>query len=150
MGKTFSEKVFSLKAGRDVHAGEIVTLEPDYILSHDNSAAILKKLPAIGVTKLKYPGRAVIVLDHVTPAADNKHAANHKAIREFVAQQGITHFYDVGRGVRLSRQANPRQRLAHPHRRRSRRIRCGHWTHRDGWRVGVGRPVAALPGYDAP
>jgi 3-isopropylmalate/(R)-2-methylmalate dehydratase large subunit len=99
MGKTFSEKVFSLKAGRDVHAGEIVTLEPDFILSHDNSAAILKKLPSIGVTKLKYPERAVIVLDHVTPAADNKHAANHKAIREFVAQQGITHFYDVGRGV---------------------------------------------------
>jgi 3-isopropylmalate/(R)-2-methylmalate dehydratase large subunit len=99
MGKTFSEKVFSAKAGREVRAGEIVTLEPDYILTHDNSAAILKKLPAIGVTRLKYPERAVIVLDHVTPAADSKHAANHKAIREFVAAQGIKHFYDVGFGV---------------------------------------------------
>lgn len=99
MGKTFSEKVFSAKAGREVRAGTIVTLEPDFILSHDNSAAILKKLPSIGVTKLKYPDRAVIVLDHVTPAADSNHAANHKAIREFVAAQGIRHFYDVGRGV---------------------------------------------------
>jgi len=99
MGKTFSEKVFSAKAGREVKAGEIATLEPDFILSHDNSAAILKKLPAIGVTNLKYPERAVIVLDHVTPAADSKHAANHQAIREFVAAQGIRHFYDVGFGV---------------------------------------------------
>jgi len=99
MGKTFSEKVFSAKAGREVKAGEIVTLEPDFILTHDNTAAIMKKLPAIGVSRLKHPERAVIVLDHVTPAADSKHAANHKAIREFVAAQGIKHFYDVGFGV---------------------------------------------------
>lgn len=99
MGKTFSEKVFSAKAGREVKAGEILTLEPDFILTHDNTAAIMKKLPAIGVSRLKHPERAVIVLDHVTPAADSKHAANHKAIREFVAAQGIEHFYDVGFGV---------------------------------------------------
>jgi len=99
MGKTFSEKVFSSKAGRDVSAGEIVTLEPDYILTHDNTAAILKKLPEIGATRLKHPERAVVVLDHVTPAADSTHAANHKSIRAFVAEQGINNFYDVGRGV---------------------------------------------------
>lgn len=99
MGKTFSEKVFSSKAGRDVRAGEIVTLEPDYILTHDNTAAILKKLPEIGATRLKYPERIIVVLDHVTPAADSKHAANHKSIREFVSEQGINNFYDVGRGV---------------------------------------------------
>jgi len=99
MGKTFSEKVFSNKAGRDVRAGEIVTLQPDYILTHDNTAAILKKLPEIGATRLKHPERAVVVLDHVTPAADSKHAANHKSIREFVAMQGMDNFFDVGRGV---------------------------------------------------
>jgi len=99
MAKTFSEKIFSNKAGRDVHAGEIVTLEPDHILTHDNTAAILKKLPEIGATKLRYPERAIVVLDHVTPAADSKHATNHKSIREFVAAHGIHHFYDVGFGV---------------------------------------------------
>ena len=99
MSKTFSEKVFSSKAGRDVRAGEIVTLQPDYILTHDNTAAILKKLPEIGATRLKHPERAVVVLDHVTPAADSKHAANHKSIRGFVVKQGINNFYDVGRGV---------------------------------------------------
>ena len=43
-GKTFSEKLFSLKSESDVRAGAIVYAEPDLILSHDNSASILKTL----------------------------------------------------------------------------------------------------------
>jgi homoaconitate hydratase family protein len=41
----------------------------------------------------------VIVLDHVTPAANETYAASHKATREFVAEQGITAFYDIGEGI---------------------------------------------------
>jgi 3-isopropylmalate/(R)-2-methylmalate dehydratase large subunit len=41
----------------------------------------------------------VIVLDHVTPAANETYATNHKVIREFVAQQGIPAFYDIGEGI---------------------------------------------------
>ena len=43
MGKTFAEKILGSKAGKEVRAGEIVTVSPDYILSHDNSAAIIKE-----------------------------------------------------------------------------------------------------------
>jgi len=99
MGKTLSENLFSQRAGRDVSAGEIVTLQPDFYLSHDNSAAILKKLPAMGASGLRFPDRAVIVLDHTVPAPTSADAANHKAIREFVDAQGIERFYDIGRGV---------------------------------------------------
>ncbi len=112
MGSTFSEKVFTAKAGKEVVAGEIVTLEPDYILTHDNTAAILKKLPDMGVLRLKFPERAVVVLDHVTPAADSKHAANHQAIRAFVAEQGIKHFFDVGHGI--CHQVMVEERFAYP------------------------------------
>jgi homoaconitate hydratase family protein len=44
------------------------------------------------------PERIVIVLDHRIPAESERTATTHKAIREFVAEQGIRHFYDVGRG----------------------------------------------------
>jgi homoaconitate hydratase family protein len=40
-----------------------------------------------------------IVLDHATPAPTTKHAENHKQIREFVAEQGIQNFFDIGRGI---------------------------------------------------
>jgi len=100
MGKTFIQKVFEHKVGRPVKEGEILFIEPDYILTHDNSAAIIKKLSQVkeGI-KVKYPDRIVIVLDHVIPAANAKTANNHKEIREFVKEQHITHFYDIGRGI---------------------------------------------------
>ena len=100
MGKTFVQKVFEHKVGRTLQEGEIVFVEPDYILTHDNSAAIIKKLSQVkeGI-KVKYPDRIVIVLDHVIPAANAKTANNHKEIREFVKEQHITHFYDIGRGI---------------------------------------------------
>jgi len=36
LGQTFSEKILSLKAGRVIRAGDVVTVSPDYILTHDN------------------------------------------------------------------------------------------------------------------
>ncbi len=113
MGKTFVQKVFEKKVGKELKEGEIVFVQPDYILTHDNSAAILKKLDQVkeGI-KVKYPDRIVIVLDHVIPAANAKTANNHKEIREFVKEQGITHFYDIGRGI--CHQVLPEVGLAKP------------------------------------
>jgi 3-isopropylmalate/(R)-2-methylmalate dehydratase large subunit len=99
MGKTFAEKILSDRVGRPVSAGEIVTIEPDFVMSHDNSAAISKTFKSIGVDRVKRPEGIVIVLDHCVPAAGEKYAVNHKEIREFVAQQGIANFYDVQRGI---------------------------------------------------
>jgi homoaconitase/3-isopropylmalate dehydratase large subunit len=43
MGQTLTEKILSLKAGRKVMANEVVTVSPDFVLSHDNSAAIIQE-----------------------------------------------------------------------------------------------------------
>ena len=100
MGHTFVEKVLARKAGLEsVVPGQIVTVRPDKLLTHDNTAAIVKKFRQIGVERVADPSINVIVLDHVTPAANETYAANHKAIREFVAEQGISAFYDVGEGI---------------------------------------------------
>ncbi|UCE22545.1 MAG: 3-isopropylmalate dehydratase large subunit [Candidatus Aminicenantes bacterium] len=99
MGKTFSEKVLSLKAGQEVQAGNVVTVSPDTILSHDNSAAIIKEFQKLGIKNVRAPQKLVIILDHVVPASNEKYAANHKAIREFVAEQKIPNFFDVPNGI---------------------------------------------------
>jgi len=99
LGKTFTEKILSLKAGRDVKAGDIVTVSPDYILSHDNSAAIIQEFKKLGLAKMRWPQKVVIVLDHVVPASSEKYALNHKIIRQFVAAQKIKNFFDISRGI---------------------------------------------------
>jgi len=99
MGKTFAEKLMSQKAGKDVSAGAIVSVEPDYVMSHDNAAAIANTFKKIGVEKVKYPERVVIILDHEIPAPKESSATNHKEIREFVKKQGIPHFYDINNGI---------------------------------------------------
>jgi len=100
LAKTFSEKILAKASGKaDVKVGEIITVEPDIILSHDNSAAISKTFKAMGAAKIKYPNRVVFILDHCVPAADEKYATNHKVIREFVKEQHVQSFYDVGQGI---------------------------------------------------
>ena len=99
VGKTFSEKLFSLKSELDVTAGAIVYAEPDLILSHDNSASIVKTFQKMGGVKIKFPNRLVIVLDHDSPPTSAQIANDHKSIRELVKEQSITNFYDEGRGI---------------------------------------------------
>ena len=99
MGLTFSEKVLGSRSGRPVRAGDVVTVSPDYVLSHDNSSAIIKEFRKLGLKRVKRPEKIVIVLDHIVPASEEKYAQNHKSIREFVAEQGIENFFDVHRGV---------------------------------------------------
>jgi 3-isopropylmalate/(R)-2-methylmalate dehydratase large subunit len=99
LGKTFAEKILGMKAGKEVVPSEIVVVEPDYLMSHDNTAAISKTFESIGVEKVLYPERLVIILDHCVPAADDKHAQNHKTVREFVKKQGIRHFFDIQHGI---------------------------------------------------
>ncbi len=100
MGQTFAQKILARKAGlEEVEPGQIVTVQPDKLLTHDNTAAIAKIFREIGVERVARPEINVIVLDHVVPAATEGHATNHQQIRRFVEEQGITHFYDVGEGI---------------------------------------------------
>ncbi|MFQ5857271.1 MAG: 3-isopropylmalate dehydratase large subunit, partial [Anaerolineae bacterium] len=100
MGQTFAQKALARAAGLDyVEVGQVVDVVPDVALSHDNSAAIRRIFEQLPVTRVKYPERLAITLDHAVPAPTTQHAENHAEIRQFVQQQGIPNFYDVGRGV---------------------------------------------------
>ena len=100
MGYTFAEKALARAAGLEhAVAGQIVDARPDVALSHDNTAAIAKLFRSLGYGRVLHPERLAIFLDHAVPAPSGEHALNHKETREFVAEQGIEHFYEAGRGI---------------------------------------------------
>jgi homoaconitate hydratase family protein len=101
MGKTFAQKLLAEKSGKaGVEIGEIVTVKPDHLLTHDNTAAIIGKIgDDLGKYGVDDPEVPVIVIDHVVPAASEKTATNHKKIRDFVAEHRIKHFFDTGEGI---------------------------------------------------
>ncbi|MBX6754550.1 MAG: 3-isopropylmalate dehydratase large subunit [Thermorudis peleae] len=99
-GKTFAEKALARASGQPtVTAGAIVDVRPDRILSHDNTAAIARAFAQLGFTRVVDPERLAITLDHAVPPPTVRHAQNHAEIRRFVAEQGIRHFYEAGRGI---------------------------------------------------
>ena len=99
-GYTFAEKALALAAGvSSARAGDVLDVRPDLIFSHDNSAAIRRIFEKTGAQRIVRPERVAITLDHAVPAPTTQHAQNHAEIREWVQQQGIGHFFEVGRGI---------------------------------------------------
>lgn len=100
MGFTFVEKALARAAGVETaRAGDVLDVSPDVVLSHDNTAAIRTLFQKIGAGRILRPDRVAITLDHAVPAPTTEHARNHAAIREWVSEQGIRHFFEVGRGI---------------------------------------------------
>ncbi len=99
-GATFAQKALARAAGVDeVAVGQVVDARPDVVLSHDNTAAIRRIWLEFGRSRVLIPERMAITLDHAVPAPTTQHAKNHAEIRTFVREQGIRHFWDVGRGI---------------------------------------------------
>ncbi len=100
MPQTFAQKALARAAGLDfVEVGQVVDARPDIVLSHDNTAAIRRIWREFGQERVAIPDRIAITLDHAVPAPTTKHAQNHAEIRQFVQEQGIRHFFEVGRGI---------------------------------------------------
>jgi 3-isopropylmalate/(R)-2-methylmalate dehydratase large subunit len=99
MGMTLAEKILARASGRETVApDQIVVAAVDLAMSHENADLVRKSFLDVGVARVWDAERIVIILDHRVPAESEKTATTHKAIREFVHQQGLRHFYDVGRG----------------------------------------------------
>ena len=100
MGFTFAEKALARAAGLSYAvAGQIVDAQPDIALSHDNTAPIARTFREIGASRVRFPERLAVTLDHAVPAPTTQHAQNHAEIRRFVAEQGVAHFFEAGRGI---------------------------------------------------
>lgn len=93
---TLIEEIFSRKAGQEVSAGEILLLDVDYMMSHDNTTPLaIEAFRKIG-KPIYNKERIVFHLDHAYPAPNILAAANHKRIFEFVAEQNLPNLYKQG------------------------------------------------------
>lgn len=93
---TLVEEIFSRRSGRKVEAGEIVLLDVDYMMSHDNTTPLaIKAFNEIG-KPIKDPGRIVIHFDHAYPAPNLLAAENQQKIVRFIKEQNIVNFYKRG------------------------------------------------------
>ncbi len=86
-------------ADHTVSEGDIVVIEPDRVMSHDNTAFIIDRFRAIGCDKVWNREKIAVIFDHCVPAETPGFARNHTTAREFVRAQGISHFFDAGIGV---------------------------------------------------
>jgi homoaconitate hydratase family protein len=99
MDMTLAEKILARASGRErVWPDQIVVARVDLAMSHENADLVRKSFLEIGLARVWDPSKIVIVFDHRIPAESERTATTQKAVREFVAAQGIEHFYDVGRG----------------------------------------------------
>ncbi|MDD2200186.1 MAG: aconitase/3-isopropylmalate dehydratase large subunit family protein [Bacteroidales bacterium] len=99
-GKTFVEKILGATCGA------IVFRKPDIVLTHDNTASIKNTFKKMGGTKVSDPEQLLVVLDHNAPPTNAKLATQYQEIRDFVKEQDIKKFYDVGGGICLQLMAN--------------------------------------------
>ncbi|MHC4064016.1 MAG: homoaconitase [Planctomycetota bacterium] len=103
MPQTLIEKIVAryaagLEAGRLVHAGDIVSVRPKHVMTHDNSSAVIGKFKTIGAAKVHDPRQPVFALDHDIQNTSADNLAKYAKIEGFAKEQGID-FYKAGSGI---------------------------------------------------
>ncbi len=103
MSQTLLEKIaqkfaYGLQKDQIVHAGDYISIKPAYVMTHDNTGAVIPKFKSIGATKLANPRQVVCTLDHDIQNKDEKNLAKYKKIEEF-AKLMDADFYRAGRGI---------------------------------------------------
>ncbi len=103
MNQTLIEKIaqkhaVGLTPNHTVHAGDYISIRPAYVMTHDNTGAVIPKFKSIGATKLANPRQVVHTLDHDIQNKDEKNLQKYKKIEEFSKSMGAD-FYPAGRGI---------------------------------------------------
>lgn len=100
MGQTMAEKILARHAiSGDVEPGRIIRARVDCVLLNDVSGPLsFQQFREMGATRVAEPEHVVLVCDHFAPAPSIAAAHGLKAMRQFAAEQGIPHFFDVGQG----------------------------------------------------
>ena len=103
MGQTVVEKIAQahLAEGprdRPLRAGDFVSIRPRHVMTHDNTAPVMKKFQAIGAARVHDPRQPVFALDHDIQNQSPANLAKYSAIEAFAREQGID-FYPAGTGI---------------------------------------------------
>lgn len=103
MPQTLVEKLaqrfaFGLESGHEVHAGDYISIKPAYVMTHDNTGAVIPKFKSIGAKKVANPRQIVFTLDHNVQDTGEDNLKKYAKIEGFAKEHGID-FYPAGRGI---------------------------------------------------
>ena len=103
MAKNLIEKIaqvfaVGLDRGHEVKSGEYIFIQPAYVLTHDNTGAVMPKFRSIGAKKIANPRQPVYALDHNVQDKSEKNLAKYAGIENFAIEMGVD-FYPAGRGI---------------------------------------------------
>lgn len=103
MSQTLIEKIaqkyaVGLEPNHIVHAGDYLSIRPAYVMTHDNTGAVIPKFKSIGAVKLANPRQVVHTLDHNVQDKSEKNLEKYRKIEEFSKSMGAD-FYPAGRGI---------------------------------------------------
>ena len=103
MNQTLIEKIaqkfaVGIEPNQTVRSGDIISIQPAYVMTHDNTGAVIPKFKSIGATKLANPRQVVHTLDHNIQDKSEKNLEKYRKIEEFSKSMGCD-FYPAGRGI---------------------------------------------------
>jgi homoaconitate hydratase len=103
MGQTIVEKIAQAHMvegpeDRPVRTGDFLSLRPKHVMTHDNTAAVMKKFKTLGVGKIKDPSIPVFILDHDIQNRSETNLSKYRSIEAFAQEQGVD-FYPAGSGI---------------------------------------------------
>lgn len=102
-GQTLVEKIVQkyaegLPDGHIVRSGDYVTIRPAYVMTHDNTGAVIPKFKSISAEKIANPRQVVFTLDHNVQDTTETNLSKYRKIEAFAREHGID-FYPAGRGI---------------------------------------------------
>lgn len=103
MSQTLIEKIaqkfaVGIDPNHEVHSGDYLMIQPCYVMTHDNTGAVIPKFNSIGAKKLFNPRQVVHTLDHNVQDTSEKNLEKYKKIEQFSKSMGAD-FYPAGRGI---------------------------------------------------
>ncbi len=103
MAQTLLEKIaqkfaVGIADGREIHSGDYISIKPAYVMTHDNTGAVIPKFKNIGAKKLFSPRQVVITLDHNVQDKSEANLEKYRKIEDFAKMHGAD-FYPAGRGI---------------------------------------------------
>ncbi len=103
MGQTLIEKIVQRHANNtdknhSVRSGDYISVKPAYVMTHDNTGAVIPKFLSIGAKKFANPRQVVFALDHNIQDKSEKNREKYRKIEAFAEEMG-NDFYPAGRGI---------------------------------------------------
>lgn len=106
IGQTLLEKItqayaIGLPGGHAVRANDFVSIEPEHVMTHDNTGAVIPKFESMfdgGVPRVFDPSQPVIAIDHDIQNRSPENLGKYAKIEEFARKHGLA-FFPAGTGI---------------------------------------------------